>query len=172
MKKIFSFYAILGLLFLLSVALNAYTDTKTTGNQYSFVTAAGQAGMAEVELANLALSKSQNEDVKQFAQMMITDHGKANDELKGLAVQKKYEFPAEINMTQKALAENLSKLSGAAFDREYAKAMVTDHETAVKLFGNEAKTGKDAELKTWALATLPTLKTHLQQALGLQAKLK
>jgi putative membrane protein len=172
MKKVFSFYAILGLLFLLSVALNAYTDTKTAGNQYSFVTAAGQAGMAEVELADLALSKSQNEDVKQFAQMMITDHGKANDELKGLAVQKKYEFPADVNMTQKALAENLSKLSGAAFDREYVRAMVTDHEAAVKLFGNESKAGKDADLKTWALATLPTLKTHLQQAEDLEAKLK
>jgi putative membrane protein len=172
MKRIFSFYAILGLLFLLSVALNAYTDTKTTGNQYSFVTAAGQANMAEVELANLALSKSQNEDVKEFAQMMITDHSKANDELKGLAMQKKYEFPADVNMTQKALAENLSKLSGAAFDREYVKAMVTDHEGAVKLFSNESKAGKDADLKTWALATLPTLKTHLQQAQDLQAKLK
>ncbi|HEV7643253.1 MAG TPA: DUF4142 domain-containing protein [Pyrinomonadaceae bacterium] len=157
---------------MLSVALNAYTDTKTTGNQYSFVTAAGQANMAEVELANLALSKSQNEDVKEFAQMMITDHSKANDELKGLAMQKKYEFPADVNMTQKALAENLSKLSGAAFDREYVKAMVTDHEGAVKLFSNESKAGKDADLKTWALATLPTLKTHLQQAQDLQAKLK
>ncbi len=172
MKKIFSFYTILGLLFLLSVALNAYTDTKTTGNQYSFVTAAGQAGMAEVELANLALSKSQNEDVKQFAQMMITDHGKANDELKALAAQKKYEFPTDVNLTQKALAENLSKLSATAFDREYVKAMVTDHEGAVNLFNNESRAGKDADLKTWALATLPALKTHLQQAQGLQAKLK
>src|ERR1041384_3152205 len=75
MKKIFSFYAMLGILFLLSVALNAYTNTTTARNQYSFVTIAGQANMAEVNLANLALSKSQNEDVKQFAQMMIADHG-------------------------------------------------------------------------------------------------
>lgn len=170
MKRIFSFYAILGLLFLLSVALNAYTDTAK--NQYGFVTVAGQAGMAEVELANLALSKSQNEDVKQFAQMMIADHSKANDELKALALQKKYEFPSDVSMTQKAVTENLSRLSGAAFDREYAKAAVSDHEVAVQLFSTESKSGKDADVKTWAMSTLPTLKSHLQAAQALQAKIK
>jgi putative membrane protein len=172
MKKIFSFYAMLGLLFLLSVALNAYTDTTTARNQYSFVTIAGQANMAEIDLANLALSKTQNENVKQFAQMMIADHSKANDELKELALQKKYQFPGDVNMTQKTLADNLSKLSGAAFDKEFAKAMVADHEAAVKLFSNESKTGKDADLKAWAGTTLPTLKAHWQQAQVLQTALK
>jgi putative membrane protein len=170
MKKIFSFYAVLGMLFLLSVALNAYTNPAR--NQYSFVTSAGQAGLAEVALANIALAKSQNADVKAFARMMIDDHTKAGDELKALSAQKKYDFPTEASMAQKAVAANLEKLTGAAFDKEYAKVAVSDHEGAVKLFSAQAKTGADADMKTWAAATLPTLQMHLQKAQELQAKVK
>ena len=170
MRKIFSFYAILGMLFLLAVALNAYTDTAK--NQYSFVTVAGQAGLAEVELANLALSKSQNADVKEFAQMMIADHTKAGDELKGMAAQKNYDFPTDPSDAQKTVAGNLERLSGAAFDKEYAKVAVSDHQGAVKLFSTQAKSGTDPDMKAWAAATLPTLEMHLQKAQALQAKVK
>jgi len=170
MKKIFSFYTVLGVLFLLSVALNAYTDTAR--NQYSFVTSVGQAGMAEMALANLALAKSQNEDVKQFAQMMITDHSKAGEELKTLAARKKYDFPADMNESQKAIADSLSNMAGAAFDREYIKAAIADHSAAVDLFTSEARSGRDADVKAWAALTLPVIKTHLQKAEGLDAKVK
>ena len=170
MRKIFSFYAVLGMLFLLSVALNAYTDTAK--NQYSFVTSAGQAGLAEVAMANMALAKSQSEDVKQFARMMIADHTKAGDELKTLAGQKKYVFPVSVTASQKTTADDLEKLSGTAFDKEYAKVAAADHEAAVKLFTKEAASGKDPEVKSWAETTLPTLKNHLQAAQDLQAKVK
>jgi putative membrane protein len=170
MKKVFSFYVVLGMLFLLAVALNAYTEA--AGKQYSFVTSAGQAGMAEVALANMALAKSQNEDVRQFAQMMIDDHTKAGDELKALAAGKKYGFPPQESASQKAVADSLSNRSGAAFDKEYARIAVADHEAAVKLFSAQANSGADTEVKAWAAAILPTLKMHLEKAEALNAKVK
>jgi putative membrane protein len=170
MRKIFSFYAMLGMLFLLSVALNAYTDPAR--NQYSFATIAGQANMAEVEMANTALAKSQNADVKQFAQMMVDDHTKANDELKTLAIQKHYDFPVALSSTQQAMADHLSGLAASAFDKEFVNIMISDHEKAISLFNSEAKSGKDPEMKAWATATLPTLKAHLQAAEALRAKVK
>jgi putative membrane protein len=170
MRKILSFYAILGMLFLVAVALNSYTDA--AGKQYTFVTSAGQAGMAEIALANMALSKSQNEDVRQFAQMMIADHSSSGDELKALAATKSYEFPSDMNESQNAIAENLSRLPSAAFDKEYVKVAVADHSAAEGLFSAEAKSGADPEVKAWAAKTLPVIKMHLQKAEALSSKVK
>jgi putative membrane protein len=170
MRKVFSFYAILGVMFLTAAALNSYTEA--AGNQYSFVTSVGQAGMAEVALANLALSKSQSEDVKQFAQTMIADHSKAGDELRALAAKKNFTFPAEPSAEQKGNAEALASLSGAAFDKAYIQTAIADHEAAVSLFETEAKSGADPDVKAWAAATLSTIKAHLAKAQALNGKIK
>lgn len=170
MKKIFLFYAVLGLMFLTASALNAYTEAALAS--YGFVTNAGQAGMAEVSLANMALAKSQSEDVRQFAQAMIADHSKAGDELKALAAQKGYDFPAAPSAEQKANADSLMGLSGAAFDKAYVQTAVADHMGAVALFESEAKSGTDNDVKAWAAKTLPVIKAHLQKAQALDGKVK
>lgn len=139
--------------------------------QDNFWMKAAQGGMMEVELGKLALQKSQNAEVKKFAQMMITDHDKANTELKTLAAKKNVTLPAEMSSSQKSTMEDLSKLSGAEFDKKYVEAMVEDHETDVELF--EDNTGNsDADIKAFATKTLPTLKSHLQMIKDIQSKMK
>lgn len=169
MKQIFSFYAVLGAMFIIAAALNSYTEA--AGNQYGFVITAGQAGMAEVALAKMALAKSQNEDVRQFAQMMIADHTKAGAELKAMAARKNYDFPAELSAAQKTNAA-MTRLSGPAFDKAYIQTAITDHQAAVSLFETEAKSGADVDVKAWAAATLPTINAHLQKAQALEAGVK
>ena len=58
---------------------------------------------------------------------MVDDHGKANDELKSLAQNKNITLPTDLDAKDKALHDRLAKLSGAAFDRAYMQAMLTDH---------------------------------------------
>ncbi len=130
----------------------------------SFVRQAAEAGMAEVELGQLASSKATRQDVKDFAQMMVTDHGKANEQLKDLASKKNLTLPTEPTAAQKAEKARLEKLSGAAFDSAFTKAMERDHREAVSLFSKEASSGSDSDLKQWAGQTLPTLKEHLAKA--------
>ncbi len=125
---------------------------------------AAQAGMAEVELGQLASTKATRQDLKDFAQMMVTDHGKANDELKDLASKKNVTLPSEPTAAQKAEKAHLEKLSGAAFDSAFAKAMEKDHRQAVSLFSKEASSGSDSDVKEWAGQTLPKLKEHLTKA--------
>ena len=132
--------------------------------QDKFWTEAAQGGMTEVELSNLALQKSQNEEVKKYAQMMVDDHTKANDELKTLAQSKGVTLPTEINAKQMAVKSKLNGLSGDAFDKEYISTMVKDHDKTVKLFQTEADKGSDAEVKAFAANTLPTLKAHQTEA--------
>jgi putative membrane protein len=127
-----------------------------------FVMEAASGGMAEVELGKLAADKASSAKVKDFAQRMVTDHGKANDELKSLAAKKNITLPSSPDAKHKATYDRLSKLSGAAFDRAYIADMLADHQKDVAAFKKQSQTGKDADIKAWAAATLPTLEEHLK----------
>jgi putative membrane protein len=130
----------------------------------TFVMKAAHGGMAEVELGKLAVEKAGSEEVKKFGQRMVDDHSKANDELKTLAQNKHITLPTEIDPHEKALHDRLAKLSGASFDRAYMQAMLVDHKKDVNEFRLEAHSGKDADVKSWAAKTLPTLEEHLRLA--------
>ena len=136
----------------------------------AFLTSAAQAGMAEVELGKLGVANATSSDVKQFAQRMVDDHSKANDELKALAAQKNVTLPAEVDAKHKAVHDKLAKSKGPAFDTAFMSQMVSDHQAAVSLFDRESKTGKDPETKAWAGKTLPTLQEHQKMATELHAK--
>lgn len=151
----------------------AQTQTETkTPKPDKFWTEAAQGGMAEVMLANLALQKSQNEQVKTYAQMMIDDHTKANDELKTLAASKGATLPTEVNSKQKATMDKLSALASDAFDREYVKTQVKDHQKMAKLFQSQSEKGTDADVKAFAAKTLPVVQGHLEQARTLNDAMK
>ena len=130
----------------------------------AFAMKAAQANMAEVELGKLALQKTMSDDVKKFAQMMVDDHSKALDELKGVAGTKNITLPTAIDAEHKKLSDRLSKLSGAGFDREYMQAMVDGHKKVAADLRKESQSGTDADLKAWASKTLPTVEAHLKQA--------
>jgi putative membrane protein len=130
----------------------------------AFAMKAAQANMAEVELGKLALQKAMSDDVKKFAQMMVDDHSKALDELKGAAGTKNITWPTAIDAEHKKLSDKLSKLSGAGFDREYMQAMVDGHKKVAADLRKESQSGADSDLKAWAGKTLPTVEAHLKQA--------
>jgi putative membrane protein len=125
-----------------------------------FVTTAASAGLFEVESSKLALQKSQDQTVKDFAQRMIDDHTKAADRLKAIATQKNIPVPTEMLPQHKAQLDMLKNLNGTAFDRAYHDAQVRAHDEAVSLFDRASKSLSDNDLKSFASDTLPTLKDH------------
>ena len=129
-----------------------------------FVKDAAEGGLAEVELGNVAKSNGTNDAVKQFGDKMVTDHSKANDELKSLAQQKGWTLPTELKAADKAKKDRLSKMNGAQFDKAYMRDMVQDHHKDVKEFEKCASSCKDPDLKAWASKTVPTLQDHLKMA--------
>lgn len=136
-----------------------------------FVTEAAKGGMKEVQLGRLASEKGSNAEVKRFAQQMVADHSKANEELKSLARQEGFTLPASDASNANVHAD-ISQLKGAQFDKKYADMMVKDHEKTVALFEKQANEGQDTALKAWAAEKLPTLKHHLQMAKEMQISLK
>lgn len=130
----------------------------------NFIEEAAQGGMAEIEHAKLAAQRASHPQVKQFAQRMVADHTQAGDELKTIAGARGVTPPLTIDRKQQREKDKLGKLSGNAFDREYMKHMVDAHKRTVSLFEKQAKSGKDGDLKSFAIKTLPTLKEHLALA--------
>ncbi|HEY1730615.1 MAG TPA: DUF4142 domain-containing protein [Terriglobales bacterium] len=149
---------------------NTSSNMKTPANggvptaDHNFMVKAAQGGMAEVELGQLAEQNAQNADVKAFAQRMVTDHSKANDQLKQLAAQEGVSLPTSLDAKDQATKARLEKLQGAAFDKAYMHDMVMDHKKDVAEFKHESSAAKTPALREWAQQTTPTLESHLQEA--------
>jgi putative membrane protein len=123
------------------------------------------ADMAEVETAKLALSKSQNAEVKAFAQQMVDDHGQALQKVQALAQARGVTLPTEVDAKHKAMAAKLEKMSGDAFDKAYmANAGVKDHTEVHGKLVADSKKIKDADVKALADQHLPVVEQHLKSA--------
>ena len=146
----------------------AMSSTKLSSSDRKFIEEAAQGGMAEVQLGKLAADKASSPDVKKFGQKMVDDHSKADDQLKELATSKGVTVPTSLDKSSQREMDKLSKLSGADFDREYMKTMVSDHKKDVSDFKSEASKAKDPDVKQFASSTLPTLEEHLTLAQSAQ----
>lgn len=146
------------------VGLAAADDDKEKLDDKGFARKVSACGLAEVNLSELAVRFAHNPDVKRFAQRMVMDHKQANLQLTRLANARSIKLPAEMDEKHQKLYDKLKGLQGEEFDKCYMEAMVKDHEEAVKLFENQAKDGKDADLKKMAADLEPTLKEHLEMA--------
>jgi putative membrane protein len=129
-----------------------------------FIEDAAKGGMFEVQSGQLAQKKASDPAVKEFANKLVQDHTKANDELKQIAQAKGVNLPDKEKWGERREMSKLDKLSGAAFDREFAMRSVKDHEKDIKDFEKAASKVKDPELKSWAEKQLPVLREHLAMA--------
>lgn len=153
------------------------TGPSAGADSKNFVNDMAIAGMAEVQLGNLATERAASSDVKAFGQMMASDHSKANEELKQVASQLTIQMPTQLDQKHRGLAEKLSKLQGAEFDREYMTAMVQGHQEVLgKLKARAGAPGAanapgEPALAQWATKAVPTVQQHLERARDLRQKL-
>lgn len=165
----------IGLALMLSsgVLLAADTDGQRgqlTSKDFNFVSDVSRGGMEEVQLGELAKQKAGSPAVKEFGDRMVTDHGKANDDLKQIVQKKGALIPTSLSHRENATLEHLQKLSGAEFDKAYISDMVRDHKKDVKEFEKASQNLSDPDLKAFAEKTLPTLQEHLRMAENLESQ--
>jgi putative membrane protein len=123
------------------------------------------ANIDEIEAGKLALSKTQDEHVKSFAQQMVDDHTKALADVTQVAQSKGVTLPSEPDAKHKAMASKLEKMSGAAFDKAYmAQAGVSDHKKVLGMLKTDQKRAKDADVKGLAEKMTPVVEQHLKAA--------
>jgi putative membrane protein len=131
---------------------------------FKFADNTADAGMAEIKLGELAQKNAADKTVQEFGKSMVRDHTKAADELKALAQKKNITLPDKVGSSNQSTYDDLSKKTGADFDKAYMDKMVSDHKSVISDFESESSGGKDPELKSWAAKTLPVLRHHLKMA--------
>ena len=141
-------------------------------SDYKFVTDAARGGTTEVQLGELAKQKALSPAVKSFAERMVADHSKANEELQQIVARKGASLPASLSHKENSEIEKLQKLSGKDFDKEYADLMVKNHKKELKEFQEAVKDLKDPDLRAFAQKTLATLEQHYGMAKQMQETVK
>lgn len=153
-------------------AVQGSQAARLSGRDRMFFEDAVRGGTMEVAMARLAKEHAQSDEVKNFAQRMIDDHGKFNDELMQIGRNLTLVAPADMNRKHRNLLDKLTKLNGPAFDKQFMQAMVDDHKKDVAEFRKQSEKGEDGTLKTFAITKLPTLESHLSQAQQILDRMK
>lgn len=144
-------------------------SNKLSSTDREFVRQAFLANQREIQMGQLAQQKSSNNDVKQYAQQLIDDHTKANDQLQQIASNKGINLPSQSK--QSMAASHLSNLSGANFDRQFVIKQRQAHRKAIAMFQREANNGQDPDLKSFASSQMSALQQHETMANDLSSKM-
>jgi putative membrane protein len=130
----------------------------------NFVDTAAVANTFEIQSSQIALKKTTNKQITDFAHLMINDHKRIGDELASIAQKQNLQLPKGLDSKSQSSLKRLQSESGRRFARTYARMMLKGHRQAVKLFQSYARNGDDEQLKEWAQQTLPTLQEHRRRA--------
>ncbi|HBC81514.1 DUF4142 domain-containing protein [Pseudescherichia vulneris] len=146
------------------------SNAKLSAGDEKAVKDMAQANINEIAAAKIALNKAQSSDVKAFAQKMVDDHGAALTKVQTVAQQKGVTLPTEPDAMHKAMAANLEKQSGDAFDKMYMEnAGTKDHQMVLSKLQSDAKMIKDPDVKALADAHTPVVEQHLKSAQQMSA---
>ncbi|MBB3595937.1 putative membrane protein [Rhizobium sp. BK529] len=145
-------------------------DDVATKHATDFATKAALSNQFEMEAAKIEIAKGKASDAKQFAQDMLTDHGKAGPLLAEAAKKDGIALPTELDSEYRLKVEALQNADAANLDQAYLSTQVTAHQQAVELFDQFSKQGPDGELKKTAMKILPDLHMHLTRVQALASK--
>ena len=159
---------------LFAFGCSAFAQAPSDPQIVGIVTTANQI---DIDAAKLALKKTKNDQVKQFAQQMIDDHTNLQKSVNGLGA--KLGVKPEPSDTSKALksaaadeTKKLQGLKGSAFDSEYINHEVAYHQQVIDAAGKVLiPNAKNAELKGALQSAAPLFQGHLEHAQKLQSSL-
>ena len=147
------------------------TTVTLTHEEREFMNKAALGGIYEIELGSQVQQKATNPEVRAFAESMVRDHTKLNDELKQLAAKKGFNVPTQLDHDHREDMDEILTRSGAELDKKYIDEMVDDHEDDVDEFRDAVDEAKDPEIRAWAEKTLRILEGHLVKAKELKERL-
>ncbi len=149
---------------------SSQSPASTGGNE--FIAQALQDSLVEVELCELALQKTSNEDIKMFAQRMIDEHSQIGRDIEQLARKKQFDLPKDASADDDAKMEELAGLSDQDFDRKFIEHNVRNHQKDIKIFQHYAQQETDAEIKAFAEKGEKMLSQHLNMAKDIGKRLQ
>jgi putative membrane protein len=148
----------------LSTTADQNSTSKLSHGDTSFIKEAAKGGLMEVKMGQTAKDHASNQDVKNYGDMLVKDHSKANERLTQLASQKGVNLADEMSAKESRAMKDIEEKSGADFDRAFIEDAIKDHRKDIAKFEKASRDLNDSELKAFATETLPTLRNHLAEA--------
>jgi putative membrane protein len=170
MKSILSTVCCLALCCLTASAQMKHAAKAAPMTDQKFVDMAAQTDMLEAHLGQMAANQAADQAVKDYAQMLVTDHTGDYQQLTALAAKDGFTVPQGLDAAHDRMIAPFEKLKGTAFDSRYIHTMIAGHTEAIGIYTKEAADAQNADLKAYASATLPTLHKHLDGAKDLAKK--
>ncbi len=158
-----------------TAAAPASTVDAATENTQGFVDMASQASLTNIRTSEVALERATTQEVKDYAQIVIDDHSAASDALKTAMTGAMLTPPSmvldadhqsrldDITVEEQGSAADPDAV-GNAWDHDYMAMQIDLQQDTIDLFEDYAANGENASIKTYAEATLPTLRSHLERA--------
>lgn len=146
--------------------------TDTSENKAEFVVEAVSGNYAEIQLAQLAIQKSTDKQIKEIAKSLEADHTSALNDLKALATSKAISIPTDAPDKTKELITDLSDDKPADFDKAWVKALMDKHEKTISSYEKELNDSKDEALKAWITKVLPIIRTHHDKLMAYNSQIK
>ncbi|MBX3170082.1 MAG: DUF4142 domain-containing protein [Candidatus Eremiobacteraeota bacterium] len=137
-------------------------SAKASARDRNFMVQAAQGGMAEVQMAQLALKKTNNPKVRDFAQMMVKDHSELNSKLTPMATQLGVSLPTRMTAADAGALSRLSRQSGSTFDRNYMAVQKSAHTKALALFQEAGAQADNLTLRNFFAQNAETIAMHLE----------
>jgi len=137
-----------------------------------FIDMAAQTDMLEAHLGQMAADQASRQDVKDYAQMLVTDHTADYQALGALASKAGLTVPSGLDAAHNKMIAPFEQLKGAAFDSRYLQTMIAGHTQAISVYTKESSGAQSPDVQGYASATLPTLNKHLDNAKDLMGKKK
>ena len=133
-----------------------------------FLRTASTTALLEVQLAKLAQERGSRPEVRAVGKQLTDAHSAMNTGLREMAGRKGVALPSSLDGNQQKVVDDISKLTGTAFDSAFLDAMAKAHQKDADEFGNAASNAADPGLKGFAQKSLPTIKAHLARVQALQ----
>jgi putative membrane protein len=172
--KLPAFVALAGLT-AISIGASAFAQSadqaKTAHHDTEFLKQANQGSVDEIDLAQIALKKSNDQDVKDFAQKMVDDHTKLLDDMKPFDMEAGLTVPEHDDASTDAEKAKLELLTGNTFDKSYMKEMVEGHHKVLEAFISEEKSTGYPAFKTAVGQGEEVVRGHLEMANKIAKKL-
>ena len=135
-----------------------------------FLVNAAEFNLELIQLGQLAQQKGSTTQIKELGKKMEDAHTKSLNDLTALAKRKMIAIPTSLTDDAKDAYTRLNEKTGNDFDKEYADRMISQHKDAIGTFEKATTERYDADIKNWAIATLPDLRTHLNLLTDFQKK--
>lgn len=157
---------------LLAAPALAQTAKSQTMDLIKYVEEASAADLFEVKASQLALQRSQDPAVRQFAQQMVSEHTDSSNKLRMELDQAKVGVkpPKALDAEKQAMLDRLMNVGMDDFNKMYMTMQVAGHEEALDLHAAFARSGAD-NFQTFAAMMTTHVKDHLAKAKQIESAL-